>query len=435
LHAGPWAQWKGRLPCPIFSPPQPDLQHLKNEAKALRKTQKKGDSSVCPVFRRLKRFAGAPDSQILSSEIALSEAQFALAMAYGFASWEHLRQAVLSCRPLEGSKAPPQSGALLLPAPAAAKQGVNRFPSTYHLVLSCCGIACDYHTVAGDTGLAFILQADSLHTAWGAKRKELDIGFWPVDQWGAILRLDFLGRVYGRTFQAMLENEEDYGLDEAQHFRKYFQAAVVRSLREGSPVLALEGDMYVVTGFDSGNPPLLGQVSCSEVAQVKRLGRYPWSVIVLGETVAPMDRVKADSESVEFAVRLHYDQHGSDLPGKSSGKASFALWARLLRDTEACGPNFYHANVVGHLKRARASAPPYLRQMALRHGQAAAGRLRAAADVYDEILEKPAMADTGKGAFSRAAGREKLAGLVDEMAALEAKAVGQLELAVKAMGL
>ena len=146
-----------------------------------------------------------------------------------------------------------------------------------------------------------------------------------------------------------------------------------------------------------------------------------------------MDRSEADVEAVEFAVRLHNDQHGGDLPGKTSGKASFALWARLLRGPEACGPNFYHANVVAHLKRARASSPPYLRQMASRHGQTVAGRLRAAADVYDEILKKLATANVGKEALGDAAGREKLAGLVDEMAALEAKAVGQLKLAVKAM--
>ena len=416
-----------------FLPPQPDLEHLKNEAKSLLKTHKKGDSSVCPVFRRLKRFAGTIDSQILSAEIALTEAQFALAMDYGFASWEDLRQAVLDCRPLEGSQAPPQSGALLLPDPPAAKPGVNRFPSAYHLALSHCGIACDYDTVAGDTGLAFILQADSLHTAWGAKRKELDIGFWPLDQWGALLRLDFLTRVYGRKFHALVAHDEEYRLDEAQHFRKHFEAAVVQSLREGRPALALEGDMYVVTGFDGGNPPLLGQVACSDVRQVKRLGRYPWSVIVLGEAIATMDRTKADAEAVEFVIRLHNDQYGRDLPGKLSGKSSFALWTRLLRDPEMCGPHFYHANVVGHLKRARASAPVYLRQMALRHGQAVAGRLHAAADIYDEVLLRLATADTSKQAFSTPAGPEKLATLVDELAATEAKAVRELELALKAM--
>jgi len=416
-----------------FLPPQPDLEHLKNDAKGLLKTHKKGDSSVCSVFRRLKRFAGATDSEILSAEIALTEAQFVLAMDYGFASWDKLRQAVLDCKPLGGSEAPPQPGALRLPDPPAPKPGVNRFPSAYYLALSYCGIACDYNTMAGDSGMAFILQADSLHTAWGAKRKELDIGFWPVDQWGSLLRLDFLGRVYGRTFQAMLGHEGEYAQDGAQHFRKYFQAAVVQSLQQGRPAMALEHDMYVVTGFDGGNPPLLGQVSCSDVAQIKRLGRYPWSVIVLGETIAAIERTQADAEAVDFAIRLHKDQFGPNLPGKFSGKGAFELWTRLLRDDELCGPHFYHANVVGHMKRARASVPPYLRQMALRHGEAAAGKLRAAAGIYEEVVAVLAPADTSKEAFTTPAGREALAKIVDAVAGFEAKAVGELELAVKAM--
>jgi hypothetical protein len=419
---------------PRFLPPQPDLEHLKNEAKALLKAHTRGDASVCDVFRRLNRFAHAADSQILSAEIPLTEAQFALAMAYGFASWEALRKTVLDCQPLEGSEAPPQSGALRLPDPPAAKPGAHRFASAYHLAMSCCGIDCDYDTVAGDSGLAFILQADSLHTAWGAKRKELDIGFWPVAQWGSLLRLDFLGRVYGRKFHAIPENETEYSADEAEHFRKHFQAAIVQSLQQGRPALGLEGSMWVISGFDNGNPPLLGQVACSNVAEVKRLGRYPWSMIVLGEAVDTIDRRQADVEAVEFAVCLHNDRYGPPLPGKTSGKASFALWERQLRDPEMCGPNFYHANVVGQLRQLRASAPPYLRQMASRHSQGAADHLRAAADIYDQVVARLATADTSKAAFASPAGRERLADLVDEVAALDARAVGELALAAKSMG-
>ena len=193
-----------------FLPPQPDLEHLKNEAKGLLKTHKDGDPAICPVFRRLKRFAEATDAQVLSAEIALTEAQFALAMEYGFASWDQLRQIVLGCKPLDGSQAPPQARALRLPDPPVAWKGAHRSPSAYHLAFSCCGIACDYDTVAGDSGMASILQADSLHTAWGGHRPELDIGFWPVDRWGSLLRLDFLGRVYGRTCRVMLGREHEY---------------------------------------------------------------------------------------------------------------------------------------------------------------------------------------------------------------------------------
>lgn len=416
-----------------FLPPRPDLDHLKNEAKALLKALKERDVSVCPAFRRLKRFANASDAQVLSADVTLAEAQFALAMEYGFASWEELRQVVLDCQPRAGSHEPPQSGALRLPDPPAARPGAHRFPSAYYMALSYCGIDCDYHTVTGDSGLAFILQADSLHTAWGAKRKELDIGFWPVDQWGSLLRLDFLGRIHGRKFHKLFEHEQDYGRGEAEHFRKHFQAAVLKSLWEGCPVLALEGEMWVVTGFDDGTPPLLGQISCSKVAEVKRLGRYPWSVIVLGKRIPTIERAQADAEAISFAVDLYHDRYGPKLPGKSSGKASFALWARLLRDSEGYGSPFYHANVISQLAMYRASAPPYLRQMAERHHQDVAGQLRASADVYEQVSAKLATADISNEIFATVAGREKLADLVDQVAGLDAQAVTYLSQARQAM--
>ena len=65
-------------------PIRPDLEHLKGEAKSLLKAHAKGDPLACPVLRRLKRFAQADDSQILSATVTLTEAQFALAMDYGF---------------------------------------------------------------------------------------------------------------------------------------------------------------------------------------------------------------------------------------------------------------------------------------------------------------------------------------------------------------
>lgn len=419
-----------------FLPPQPDLEHLKNEAKSLLKSQKKGDSSVCPAFRRLKRFAEATDSQILSAEIVLTEAQFALAMDYGFANWDELRKTIAGWRSLERSQEPPQPGALRLPDPPAARPGAHRLTSAYHLALSYCGIACDYNTVTGDSGMAFILQADSLQTAGGAKRKELDIGFWPVDQWGSLLRLAFLGQVYGRELRASswFEHGDEYKQDAARHYRQHFEGEVIRSLRAGRPVLALEHSMWVVTGLDDGGPPLLGQLACSNVLEVKRLGRYPWSIIVLGEPAPTIDRKTADEEAIGFAVRLHHDQHGSTLPGKSSGKASFALWSRELRSDERYGPHFYHANVVGQMRQLRTSAPPYLRQMAARHTRSVAARLGTAADVYDEVVAKLGTADTSKEAFSTADGSRRLADLVDEIAALEAKAVRELSLALNAMG-
>ena len=63
-----------------FLPSQPDLDHLKNQAKALHKAHQQAKSEVCPVLRHLHRFADATDEEILSADVTLTEAQFALAM-------------------------------------------------------------------------------------------------------------------------------------------------------------------------------------------------------------------------------------------------------------------------------------------------------------------------------------------------------------------
>jgi hypothetical protein len=75
-------------------PERPNLENLKNQAKTLLKSHSSGDSDVCTLLRRLHRFSRSSDQDILSSDLSLAEAQYALAMDYGFSSWDALKQAV-----------------------------------------------------------------------------------------------------------------------------------------------------------------------------------------------------------------------------------------------------------------------------------------------------------------------------------------------------
>ena len=79
-------------------PPQPDLDHLKNEAKSLHKTHSQREAKVCHLLRRLHRFVDATDEEIFLADVSLTDVQFALAMDYGFDSWKSLRQAVLGAK-------------------------------------------------------------------------------------------------------------------------------------------------------------------------------------------------------------------------------------------------------------------------------------------------------------------------------------------------
>ncbi|MHB9134595.1 MAG: carbon-nitrogen hydrolase family protein [Armatimonadota bacterium] len=84
--------------------PHPDLAQLKRQAKELRKAQQAQDPSACPVLRHLRRFADAPEAYILAAPLSLHEAQYALAMEYGFTSWQSLQQHVRSTTVLSDAR-------------------------------------------------------------------------------------------------------------------------------------------------------------------------------------------------------------------------------------------------------------------------------------------------------------------------------------------
>jgi len=73
-------------------PTNPSLEHLKNEAKAILKSVKNQDASICLILRNLKPLQKKTDSEILSSKPKLTDCQFAVAIEYGFTSWNAMKQ-------------------------------------------------------------------------------------------------------------------------------------------------------------------------------------------------------------------------------------------------------------------------------------------------------------------------------------------------------
>lgn len=76
-------------------PARPSLENLKKQAKTLLKSHNSGDVEVCTILRRLNSFSHLSDQEILSTKLSLAQAQYALAMDYGFASWNALKEAVI----------------------------------------------------------------------------------------------------------------------------------------------------------------------------------------------------------------------------------------------------------------------------------------------------------------------------------------------------
>ena len=76
-------------------PTAPSLEHLKKQAKDLRKSHKNGNSECCDVLKRLCQFRELSNNEILNSALSLNEAQLSLALDYGFKSWGDLKKHVL----------------------------------------------------------------------------------------------------------------------------------------------------------------------------------------------------------------------------------------------------------------------------------------------------------------------------------------------------
>jgi len=77
-------------------PPRPNLDHLKKQAKALLDAAKSRDDEALRRFALLPSLAAASLEEIASSDLALHDAQSAIAREYGFASWNALREEVES---------------------------------------------------------------------------------------------------------------------------------------------------------------------------------------------------------------------------------------------------------------------------------------------------------------------------------------------------
>jgi len=77
-------------------PPKPSLENLAKQAKDILKAHNQGDASICVRLKALNRLAALSDQEILGSSLNLADAQFVLAMEYGFKSWPEMKKHIES---------------------------------------------------------------------------------------------------------------------------------------------------------------------------------------------------------------------------------------------------------------------------------------------------------------------------------------------------
>jgi len=71
-------------------PAQPNLEQLKKQAKDLLAAHADRSATCLPVLRHLHRFKDSPDDAVFAAALKLADVQFALAMEYGFTTWDEL---------------------------------------------------------------------------------------------------------------------------------------------------------------------------------------------------------------------------------------------------------------------------------------------------------------------------------------------------------
>ena len=133
-------------------PPKPSLEHLRNQAKDLLRAQRHGDAPGCQVLRRLRQYADIPDEELLAAKVRLREAQLALALDYGFESWEEMRKDVQSRSATDAATLTAVKLRCNPEIPEYAGAGV---PLGITAALNHAGIDIDYMTYVAATGWAF----------------------------------------------------------------------------------------------------------------------------------------------------------------------------------------------------------------------------------------------------------------------------------------
>jgi len=340
---------------------------------------------------------------------------------------------------------------------AAWETEVEKNAGGLAMVLDFLNIEADYDTLMGDSGMAFVWQAETLHKKAGKAEAFLRTS----RPFSFVERVDFLSQTLGRRLR--LEYLPDYASGAASLRTFNYERvlpAIETEVKAGRPVLGLDTSSMAVRGYKRYSDGILDcffvhwpgpRADC-----LSEFREYLVGVVAVGEPIPQLDRKEADRLAIQHAVSLGRDAlfHGTafaeaaDADGDSgcvpnpedvvtgrtyhTGCESFALWKDSVNN-ETCEEYENRGYAYRDLALLRRSAPVYLRAMALRHPGAAANPLNQAADFYDRVLkELPEFTDCDPENPPKET-REEAADRIGRIETLEAKAIDSLEKAQGSM--
>ncbi len=382
-------------------PPRPDFTQLKHQAKDLLRAHKRKDTSVCPIFRRLRRLASEDDAGIFAQSLALNEAQYALAMEYGFASWNALKRHVekMTGRPSPVRREKGRTYVTGLEKHPIGYDGEheNSVIAAITGVMASMGENFSYEYLMGTSGAAFRVQMAEPN--WCPSAACAPCGYDCVP--GTM-------KTTGYRLVWIDTQREGKWLDDGV---KEALQAVPRSVDNGVPVIMSGKEAGLIVGYHEDSKLIVrpyGQgddgykdadvfgasaVLVPALIEVTDANNWAWAVGIIEPHDLPIDRHEAVVNSLRLAIMLaNTERFGRYL----SGFAAIQYWVDgLLDESRFAGlteQNWFgpaHANgyCYGCLWSCRLTAEKYLREVACDYEDSPRLQLLEIAGMYKLVHE------------------------------------------------
>ncbi len=387
-------------------PQYPHLGFLKHQAKDLQRSHQKKDPSICSQLRRLARFQDMPEMEMMNSELALHEAQYILAMEYGFRSWNALKAHVESCSANNPQPLLHHNGDRVwiegIPDLGWGRSGECTYAGALAAALSITEHPFTYTTIMGLTGLAFRVRwwqpGEGKH-GWCPSSP---VGEFPQEK-------NAFQRLSGWEFA-----DVDRMVKEEDPHMEVFYVPILDSINMGYPVIGYpeKGDLNVAVAFGherSGETTLISWNSYwnkePKIIPVDQLG--PWFAYPVEYHPGP-DPTQACMEALQGEWwRDHTDTWTKQRngPGYLRGDSALSQWIEDLGNvdqfSEEQRKSLFFVNwwCFDCLWDARQSAAAFLNEKASLFSEEAGLLLRRAAGIYSEELETLGIVFHQKEAF------------------------------------
>ena len=360
-------------------PPRPNFTQLKHQAKDLFDAHRRKDLATCSILRHLRRFTNADDAAMLAETLALHEAQYALAMDYGFASWNALKRHV---ERVTGRPSPVRRERNRTYVTGLEKHPIGHDGEHENSVIAAmAGVMAalgendlTYEYLMGASGAAFRVQM--AESAWCPSAACAPCGYNCVP--GAMA-------VTGYRLTWIDTQRDGKWLDDGV---KAALQAVPASVDRGVPAILSGKEAGLIVGYQTDGTLVMRPYACGEdgyqdadvfganavLSQVAcekfNANDWAWAVGIIEPQDIPRDRRQAIIQSLHLAVTLATTQQFGQY---RSGFSALQYWIKGLLDgeryvslTDKTWFQPAHANgyCYGCLWSCRVTAEKYLRQIA-----------------------------------------------------------------------